>query len=114
MTNQENEQPKKPHDTAIPGRLLSLRSVSIAASVVAILVGCLVLLGWVLDVEILKRIIPGLNAMNPTTAIAFVLAGLSLLLLRDDQTSQRRRSAQGCALAVALVGVLKLVKLLFG
>ncbi|UII31283.1 ATP-binding protein [Fulvivirga ulvae] len=39
-----------------------------------------VLLGWRLDVDILKRIIPGLVAMNPLTAVCFIMAAISLLL----------------------------------
>lgn len=86
-----------------------------AASAIAILVGCSVLVGWTLDVDVLKRILPGLVAMNPTTAIAFVLAGMSLWLLRAQTTASRlRRIAQGLAFAVALVGLIKLVGILSG
>jgi signal transduction histidine kinase len=86
-----------------------------AASAIAILVGCSVLVGWTLDVDVLKRILPGLVAMNPTTAIAFVLAGMSLWLLRAQNTASRlRRIAQGFAFAVALVGLIKLVGILSG
>lgn len=54
----------------------------------AIAAGLLVLLGWAADVEPLKRILPGLVAMNPATAVLFVLAGASLWL-------QRPRAAGG-------------------
>ena len=47
-----------------------------AASTTAILVGCSTLVGWGLNIDILKRILPGLVAMNPVTAIAFILAGV--------------------------------------
>ncbi|MBK6584103.1 MAG: PAS domain S-box protein [Gammaproteobacteria bacterium] len=42
------------------------------------LVGTLVLAGWILEIDTLKRVVPGLVSMNPVTAIAFILAGLSL------------------------------------
>ena len=86
-----------------------------AASAIAILIGCSVLVGWTIDVDVLKRILPGLVAMNPTTAIAFVLAGMSLWLLRAQNTASRlRRIGQGLAFAVALVGLIKLVGILAG
>jgi hypothetical protein len=62
------------------------------------LLGCLVLLGWTFDVEFLKRIAPSLVAMNPATAIAFILAGISLWCLRDESSLRRamaRLSARG-------------------
>jgi hypothetical protein len=92
----------------------TLKLVSVVASVLVIFVGCLVLIGWALDIDVLKRIVPGLNAMNPATALAFILAGLSLLLLRDERADQKRRLGQLCALVVALIGLLKLVEVLFG
>lgn len=86
-----------------------------AASAIAVLVGCSVLVGWTLNVESLKRTLPGLVAMNPTTAIAFVLAGLSLWLLQaQNRASGQRRIAQGLAFAVALIGLIKLVGILSG
>ncbi len=85
------------------------------ASAIVILVGCTVLVGWTLSIDVLKRILPGLVAMNPTTAITFVLAGMSLWLLRAEKTASRlRRIAKGLAFAVALVGLIKLVGILSG
>jgi PAS domain S-box-containing protein len=85
------------------------------ASTVAILVGCVVLVGWTLNIDVLKRILPGLVAMNPATAIAFVIAGAATrLLLNKDVDRRPRRLAQGLALVVTTVGLLKLVEILFG
>ena len=117
MANRKNEKIKQsgPRSTAAPGPLSSLRSVSQGASAMVIVVGCLVLIGWTLSSETLKSVFAGLSAMNPTTtAIAFILAGVSLWLLRAEQADQRRLCiAQGCALAVALVSsLLKLVEVL--
>ncbi len=73
------------------------------------------LLGWTLDIDVLKRVLPGLIAMNPTTAIAFVLASASLLLVQVEPAAERlHRIGRGLALAVALVGLLKLVGILSG
>ena len=73
------------------------------------------LVGWTLDVGAFKRVLPGLVAMNPVTAVCFILAGASLWLLRSEEVGQTfRRFAQGAALVVALVGLLKLLQILLG
>lgn len=41
--------------------------------------GAIVLAGWCLGNEPMKRILPGFVAMNPITALGFILAGTSLL-----------------------------------
>ena len=100
---------------AVPGLLSSLRALSRAASIFAVFVGCFVLVGWTFDVEILKRILPGLVAMNPVTALAFILAGVSLRLLGAEGEDPRLvRLARGVALTVALVGLLKIIKISSG
>ncbi|MCM2336694.1 MAG: PAS domain S-box protein, partial [Pseudomonas sp.] len=58
--------------------------------------GCLVLAGWAADLDALKRLSPTLVAMNPATAVLFVLAGTALLV-RDRHRGATR------ALAVAIV-----------
>ena len=42
--------------------------------------GILVLAGWLLDIELVKRPIPGLVAMNPLTAICFILSAIAFCL----------------------------------
>src|SRR5215210_1319758 len=117
MTEREKGEAErlKPQSAPIPSFLGSLNSVTTAAGAITIIVGCLVLVGWTLNIDVLKRILPGLVAMNPITAIAFILAGVSLLLLRDEDVDQRlRRIAQWCSSAVALIGLLKLIGVLLG
>lgn len=62
-----------------------------------------------------KSVLPGLVTMKPNTALAFVLAGVSLWLLRREEADQRaRRIAGACAFLVALVGLLTLGEYLAG
>jgi two-component system, cell cycle sensor histidine kinase and response regulator CckA len=86
------------------------------AAVVAIVVGILVLLGWGLDIEVLRTFIPGMsNAMVPSTALCFVLAGASLWLLRDEEGHRpQRRIGRAYAFIVAAIGLLKLSEYVFG
>jgi PAS domain S-box-containing protein len=102
--------------TAAGVRLLSaLRAFSQAAAVTAIAAGGSVLLGWACDLELLKSVLPGRVAMNPVTALVFILAGFSLWLLRTEWVNPgTRRVGQACAILVAFVGLLKLSEYLLG
>ena len=82
-------------------------SFSRVAGAAVILMGGLVLLGWLFDIEILKSVIPGMIAMNPgATAVAFMLAGVSLWI--QSAPANRRLApwpwpAQGAVVLLALV-----------
>lgn len=79
------------------------------------LIGILVLLGWLLDIEILKRPRASMVAMNPMSAFSFVLIGLALYLnlnLPDLKTS--RNIIRFIALFVIFVGVSKLYSIASG
>ncbi len=91
-----------------------------AAALTAVAVGGTVLAGWFFDLERLKRVVPGLIAMNPVTAVAFIFAGVSLAcFLRSARGGVRAArasllTARGCALLVALIGLAKLAGILGG
>jgi PAS domain S-box-containing protein len=91
------------------------KNLSQAASVFVIFVGCVVLMGWIFNITLLTSVLPGLVTMKVNTAIAFLLAGLSLLLLsRRRISSYPRLFAQGSAIAVTLIGFLTLCQYLLG
>jgi len=75
MTNETRHRLKSPFLT--PFRLETLPQ---SAAVLVILIGVLVVGGWVLDIQMLKTVFPGLISMMPNTAIGLILAGFSLLL----------------------------------
>jgi signal transduction histidine kinase/ActR/RegA family two-component response regulator len=93
-----------------------IAGLCLGAAVVVTAMGVLVLTGWIFMIETLKRLNPSFVAMNPTTAIAFVVVGAALLLLRSEQApdSSRRRIGRFMAAAVVLVGTLKLFALFLG
>lgn len=62
-----------------------LRWASIIISLIVICLGCSVILGWLLDLTVLKSIIPDRVAMSVTTAVGIVLGGISLLLWHQRQ-----------------------------
>src|SRR4051794_37851816 len=75
---------------------------TLAASFGAIGIGTLVLLGWAFEIEALKRVVPILVAMNPLTAVCFILAGAALYGLRSPTSSLALISRLGASI-VALV-----------
>jgi hypothetical protein len=87
-----------------------MRAVARATTVIPIVVGSLVLYGWMSDIEVLKRIVPGLVAMNPMTAIGFLLLGISFALLSvEAPATPRHRIGQGLALLAGLIGLVKIL-----
>jgi serine phosphatase RsbU (regulator of sigma subunit) len=94
-----------------------LKKVCRVFCAVAVAVGAFALLGWILDNERLKCVVPGLVAMNPMTATAFILSGIALCILRDEPTDEdrkMRRIAQVCTAIVLIIGLLKLLELVTG
>ncbi len=85
------------------------------ASVWAIVLGGLALLGYALDLRILVRPVPGTALMAPPTAVAFIAAGVALWLVAPDPVpaSRRRRAGQVLGLLVALLAVVVLAEYIF-
>lgn len=72
-------------------------------------VGLGVITGWIFDIEILKRISPGLAAMNPVTAFLFTVCGTWLWAEKYRARAKWiDRIAMGGCLLVITVGMLRL------
>jgi PAS domain S-box-containing protein len=96
----------------------SLNGFVAFASLFSIAVGLLSLIGWTLGIAVLKSVIPGQVVIKPNAAMALVLCGCSLWLLRsrDEQSPQASRELAGQMMAsvVALLGLLSLSEHLAG
>lgn len=92
-----------------------LNLISKIASMIVILVGCVVFVGWIFDIIILKSVYPGFVTMKANTAIGFLFAGIALWLLNDEQSSQQWRIAADIfSMIVTLLGGLTLCQYIFG
>jgi PAS domain S-box-containing protein len=85
------------------------------ASLTVILVGCAVLIGWKLELESLKSLIPGLASMKVNTALCFIWAGISLrLLAHRSRSSLKARIVNGWAIAITIVALLTICQYVLG
>jgi signal transduction histidine kinase/ActR/RegA family two-component response regulator len=89
------------------------RTIARVGGVVLLLLGILVLLGWLWKIEVLTTF-PGRITMKPNTAIGFLFLGLALFLL--TRYSKARINQLWCAASatvVILVGLVTLSEYLF-
>lgn len=92
-----------------------LLSISQIASVIVILIGCMVIVGWMFNISMLKSVFPGLVTMKANTAIGFILGGTCISFWhRGSRESQSRRIALICAILVVALGLLTLIQYGFG
>lgn len=74
-----------------------MKLIPIRASILAGCIDGLVLIGWAIYSDGLKRILPRLAATNPLTAVAFISSGVSLLCLQSKRTQHRDLPGTGPA-----------------
>jgi sigma-B regulation protein RsbU (phosphoserine phosphatase) len=100
-----------------PQLVARLRWISRVSGVIAAAGGILVLVGWAGGVTLFKSVVPGWPSMQPITALAFVLAGVSLWRLRpenpDEISAAGRRLGRLAAALVVGIGAATLVEYLF-
>jgi signal transduction histidine kinase/CheY-like chemotaxis protein/HPt (histidine-containing phosphotransfer) domain-containing protein len=96
-----------------------IESLSRASGVLVALLGLGVLLGWQLDIELLRSGAPGRTAMNPTTALALIVGGGALWMRHRAARVSDAPAAMGtavriAAVAITLLGVITLAGYLTG
>jgi signal transduction histidine kinase/ActR/RegA family two-component response regulator len=90
------------------------RTIARVGGVVLLLLGVLVLFGWLWKIELFTTFVSGRITMKPNTAIGFLFLGVALFLL--TQHSKNRKIQLACAVsatAVILIGLLTLSEYLF-
>ena len=95
---------------------LSVKSVPLieVAAVLTILFGIVVIAGWMLDIPLLRSVIPGAVQMKANTALCLIAAGGALFIFRSRPSPSQRRLAVGLALLVAATGLATLSEYGFG
>jgi PAS domain S-box-containing protein len=78
-------------------------------------IGGLALLGWALNIALLKSLVFDSPAISPLTALCLLFFGFSLWsFARDTDVGVRWQAPQFCAFAVGLIGLFKLADYLLG
>lgn len=93
---------------------MRLRDLSRTSGLLAFGVGCLGLIGWVVDAPLLKSFAPGLVAMKANTAFGILSASLSFLLVAKEGQTFGRRLALLLAGFVFVIGSVTLLQDLSG
>src|SRR3954447_17717601 len=88
--------------------------ISLAASIAVACIALLVLIGWALNLEVLKSIVPGTVAMNPGgTAICFLLASAAVILLHNEPSERQQFASRVCSGIVSLIATARLAGYVF-
>jgi PAS domain S-box-containing protein len=85
-----------------------------AATVVVAAIGAATMVGWVFGISLLKTMLPGLVAMKVNSAIAFMLSGSALWLVRQAPSRRARAAADLAGALVALIGLVTLLEYALG
>lgn len=84
--------------------------ISQVAAVLVMLVGGSVLVGWMLNVPVLKSVAPNLVSMTANTALCLLALGIALFL-QGKSSSKHMRSKIGLSLAAAVAAISSLTLL---
>ncbi|MEN7549453.1 ATP-binding protein [Rapidithrix thailandica] len=76
---------------------------------IVITIAIAVLGGWFFSIDFLKRIIPGVVAMNPLTALLFVFSGMAFLFIATPKKPYKQLG-KFLAILTALLGGVKLLE----
>src|ERR1043166_6907987 len=95
-------------------RASTAKTLSLSLSLLVFVTGAAVLTGWFLHIPILTTWGPGLVTMKINTALGFVLAALSLILLLRESLGLPYVLGKILAAVVATIGLATLAQFLLG
>ncbi|WP_050779063.1 PAS domain S-box protein [Lyngbya sp. PCC 8106] len=101
-------------ETSNSRKLLQLlRSLSMYSSLIVLITGCVVLIGWALDIDILTSILPERVTMKPNTALGFIVSGTVLGLWHRQQRLSNPKLQRTLTFFINIGSVLIIVLSLF-
>lgn len=93
------------------------KTISFYLSVFVSFIGLLVLFGWMLDVAILKSVLPNWVSMKVNTAICFLLSGIVLILLNnkflETVPTKHKIAATIISVIIIFIGAISLSEYIF-
>ena len=95
-------------------RLTKFRKLSEFFSVIIVIIGLIVLIGWMFNISILKSPGSGFSTIKSNVGLVFIFIGCSLWLLQTKRlNTNNRRIAQILAILVVIIGFLTISEYLF-
>ncbi len=92
-----------------------LKKISRILNVLFFIIGIFVLVGWGAHIETLKRLKPDAVAVNPLSAICFLLCAVSLWIQQNEDAEDKRlKTARRIALVVTVIGFGRFIFTVFG
>lgn len=85
-----------------------------SAAVAVMLIGSLVLLGWLFNIQLLKSAAPHFIAMNPLTAVLFILCGIGLRRAGAQDVKSPDKILIACGVIILLGGAMKIAECALG
>jgi PAS domain S-box-containing protein len=64
------------------------KPIVISTGVISITVGSLVILGWILNIQVLKSLNPEYISMKANTALCFIMSGIAVVLLYESNRTE--------------------------
>ena len=83
-----------------------LQTLSRLAAIIVILIGSLVILGWVFNIALLRTFLPDMTTVKLNTALCFIVSGFVLLRHRTGPS----RLMLVCGIFVIAFGLLTLLE----
>ena len=84
-------------------------SIVMILCILIIVSSLIILAGWILEIPVLKTPDPNYSSIALTTAVCFILVGISIILLQKPDKGMKNKIGKILALIVLLVGIITLV-----
>jgi hypothetical protein len=92
---------------------INLLKISTVTAIVTMLIGMLVVIGWFINNDFLKSIIPGAASMKFNTGVCFFVSGFVLLLQLDTHIRIHKLFKSSLPAVICFISLLTLLQYIF-